>query len=881
MKIKNTMLWGGSKEKVCMNNKVKRMCNQNVKQPVMRTANLTYLLWLVLMLTSASWAQPDFSMIGFATQNGGTKGGAGGDTVWVHDYAGLKQHAESNGSQVIVVQGRITNGASGGSIRVRSNKTIVGLGSDGFLDGVGLSIASENNIIVQNLKMTLVGTSNPSGVNGGDIIGISGTSKNIWIDHCELYSENPDTQTDIDKYDGLIDIKGQTGYITLSWNYFHDHHKGGLVGASDTDLHEERKVTMHHNYYNKVRLRVPMYRGSTGHFFNNYVVGAKDATEIRAGTCVRVERNYYEALHYSIYTPNDSKGFTERIENIEVSRTSRAYPGNCTANIPYDYSQALIRNTQDVKTIVPMYAGVGKINQSPPVSSSQNTSSSSQQQAPFDGMIKSLYPASGTVGQCLDTPLRMVLHAKPKLGYNGSIRIVDINSQTVVHTWAMHSDPGSPMEGSVAAGWPWQDDVGHTRRNVWPLVLDSVPEYLAEIRIPAGLLQPGKEYGIEVDAGVLQGSDGIAFEGVASGKWVFTTQSVAPQGKNKMVVAQDNSGDVCSVQGGLNLVQSSNNEAGYVLVQPGYYREMVASKGKKNIHLYGAGREKTFIRYYNSNNLNEGSSLRNIVLLEGDGAHVRAMHITSTVTVTGGQAEALYLKSDKAVVANVHLQSHQDTWLNSGGRAYVENSIIEGSVDFVWGYNPVYFKNCDIIFTRKGSVVVQPRNSAQTHGYVFNECTLRAKNSAFTDNKFARDAGSGYPDGEVAWLNTQIIGNVLAADPWTIRDGMDENRLRFCEYKSKDGNGNLLTITGAQRQRLQCTDAEASNLQQVSAVLDGWQPQVVPLDSVLLLVEPQEEPVQFFSNQPNQPEKPTNHKTFNPNLWKIQNKEMDVMGRCW
>ena len=158
-------------------------------------------------------------------------------------------------------------------------------------------------------------------MNGGDAIGIQGTSKNIWIDHCELFAENPDTQTNKDLFDGLIDIKGQTGFITISWCYLHDQHKGGLVGASDTDLSADRKITFHHNHYNKVKLRVPMYRGSVGHFFNNYIVGATDATEIRAGTCVRVEKNYYEALHYSIYTMSDSAGSTERIDNVEVSRT--------------------------------------------------------------------------------------------------------------------------------------------------------------------------------------------------------------------------------------------------------------------------------------------------------------------------------------------------------------------------------------------------------------------------------------------------------------------------------------------------------------------------------------------------------------------------------
>jgi pectate lyase len=120
-------------------------------------------------------------------------------------------------------------------------------------------------------------------------------------------------------------------------------------------------VTFHHNHYNKVKYRVPMYRGSVGHFFNNYIVGAEDATEIREGTCVRVEKNYYEALHYSIYTPSDHPGSTERIDNIEVSRTSRAYPANCTADIPYQYQSALTTTTQDVKTIVPQGAGVGKL----------------------------------------------------------------------------------------------------------------------------------------------------------------------------------------------------------------------------------------------------------------------------------------------------------------------------------------------------------------------------------------------------------------------------------------------------------------------------------------------------------------------------------------
>lgn len=344
----------------------------------------TAILSGILAMACTSLAAPDFSLVGFATQNGGTTGGKGGTTVTVSNYADLKKHSESASPMIILVQGTLSNGAAGGQVRVKSNKSILGVGNTAFLSGVGLDITSQNNVIVRNLKATLVGTSTPSTINGGDVISISGTSKNIWIDHCELYSENPSVQTDKDKYDGLLDIKGQTGFITLSWNYLHDHHKGGLVGAADDDLNDDRKVTMHHNHYKNVLLRVPMYRGSTGHFFNNYIVGAKDATEIRANTCVRVEKNYYESLNYSIYTTSDSPGKTERIDNIEVKRASRAYPANCVASIPYSYAAVLTSTTNDVKTIVPQYAGVGKIETATSVERSVGPSAETTGSRSFD-----------------------------------------------------------------------------------------------------------------------------------------------------------------------------------------------------------------------------------------------------------------------------------------------------------------------------------------------------------------------------------------------------------------------------------------------------------------------------------------------------------------
>ena len=61
--------------------------------------------------------------IGYCTQNGGTTGGAAGDTVTVTNLADLTEAAESDGPLTIIVSGSISGSAK---IRVASDKTIFG-----------------------------------------------------------------------------------------------------------------------------------------------------------------------------------------------------------------------------------------------------------------------------------------------------------------------------------------------------------------------------------------------------------------------------------------------------------------------------------------------------------------------------------------------------------------------------------------------------------------------------------------------------------------------------------------------------------------------------------------------------------------------------------
>lgn len=97
---------------------------------------------------------------GFATQNGGTTGGNNGNVVTVTNFNQLRTYLTTPGTFVVKFNQRIYNGEKGGSINVASNKTLLGEGSDAFLDGIGLTFNNVSNIIVRNVKFTLNSVTN-------------------------------------------------------------------------------------------------------------------------------------------------------------------------------------------------------------------------------------------------------------------------------------------------------------------------------------------------------------------------------------------------------------------------------------------------------------------------------------------------------------------------------------------------------------------------------------------------------------------------------------------------------------------------------------------------------------------------------------------------
>lgn len=311
--------------------------------------------------------EPAFYRIaGFAAAGDGTTGGAGGDTLVVTTGTALQnalnEKQDSPTPLVIIVEGLINEANSAGldkiDIKDVEDVTVIGAGAGAEFHGIGLKIRRASNIILRNLKVHHV-------VMGeGDCIGIEGPADHIWVDHCELYNEYQGA--DKDYYDGLLDAKADCEYITYSWNYLHDSWKTALVGSSESDIFD-RKLTMHHNYFLNCNSRLPLFRASTGHFFNNYFKDiASTAINSRINSCVLIENNYFEnTLNPWVSAYSDVLGGGNPVGNILVNSpfvyTSDTHElPYCSPSIPYEYADVL-HNAEDVPALVMNFAGVGKL----------------------------------------------------------------------------------------------------------------------------------------------------------------------------------------------------------------------------------------------------------------------------------------------------------------------------------------------------------------------------------------------------------------------------------------------------------------------------------------------------------------------------------------
>ena len=326
------------------------------------------------------------TVYGFAAENGGTTGGSGDNKVEVTVCTGEEminaiKNKDPNRPLTIWVNGPITlQNAKDSRIDIKdvSDISIIGLGSQGEMAGIGFNIVRASNIIIRNLRIHHVRANLGA---PGDGISMEGPVSNIWIDHNEIYNsltvDDPTLTLDQvkDYYDGLVDAKGDAKFITISFNKFHNSWKTALSGSSDSD-NFDRTLTYHHNHWFNVNSRLPLFRFGQGHIYNNYYDGALESgINSRMGAIIRIEHNHFANMKNPVMSMYSQEiGFWQLIDNIFENITwEQGAEGSVIAddnqstgelNVPYDYQSSLIP-VSNVKETVLRYAGVGVIDTPP------------------------------------------------------------------------------------------------------------------------------------------------------------------------------------------------------------------------------------------------------------------------------------------------------------------------------------------------------------------------------------------------------------------------------------------------------------------------------------------------------------------------------------
>ncbi len=275
--------------------------------------------------------QQDTNLIGYAgiQDDKGTRftltGGSPGDTVKAYTLDDLKKYLGSTDPYYVEFEGTLEGNDV---ISITSDKTLIGVGTKNYLKGIELSVNNARNVIIKNIII--------SHVTPQDALEINGKSQNIWIDHCEFFS---DKNHGIDYYDGLLDIKNESSFITVSWSHFHDHYKTILISSGDQQVADTViRVTFHHNYFDNCESRLPSIRFGRAHIFNNYYKDCNTAINTRMGAWVRVENNYFENVGKAVMSDySEEKGYAILFNNYLENSSILAVDG-CNYEVPYNYS---------------------------------------------------------------------------------------------------------------------------------------------------------------------------------------------------------------------------------------------------------------------------------------------------------------------------------------------------------------------------------------------------------------------------------------------------------------------------------------------------------------------------------------------------------------
>ena len=305
--------------------------------------------------------------------------------------------------------------------------------------------------------------------------------------------------------------------------------------------------------------------------------------------------------------------------------------------------------------------------------------------------------------------------------------------------------------------------------------------------------------------------------------WLFISINSFCQ---KIIVAQDGSGNFKTVQAALDAIPEGNDKPATIFIKNGNYREVIVVDARKSfISLVGEDKNKTVLTFDNhaGTKLTNGDTVNTwtsaSVFIYGNDFHSENITFANDAGFSAGQAVALRVEGNRASFRNCRMIGNQDVLFLSGNgvKQYFVDCYIEGTTDFIFGAATAVFKNCHIHSKKNSHVTAASTNSIIPYGFVFFDCKLTADSNI---NKVSLGRPWS-PTASVTYINCWMDKHILSEGWNNWKNPASEATARFAEYNSSGPGANAAARVKWSRQ---LTDEEVKKFT-LKEILGNWDPE--------------------------------------------------------
>ncbi|MCW9706579.1 pectinesterase family protein [Fodinibius salsisoli] len=301
----------------------------------------------------------------------------------------------------------------------------------------------------------------------------------------------------------------------------------------------------------------------------------------------------------------------------------------------------------------------------------------------------------------------------------------------------------------------------------------------------------------------------------------------------KYVVDKNGDGDFQSVQQAIDAVPSYLDDRTSILIKKGVYKELLTiPEEKKNITLVGEKAEEIILKYDNAADKIDpetgeeyGTSGSASTFIHGDGFVAVNITFENSAGTEYGPALAIYVDSDQSIFKNCRFLGRQDTFYGDRVRIFVQDSYIEGTVDFIFGPATAVFENCEIHSYGGTSITAASTESYVDFGFVFRNCSITSEPGVETD------LGRPWrPYAAVAYLNSELGGGIKPEGWNNWGNTSNEATARYVEYNNSGPGAQIqervewVSILSANEAEEYATPNVLKTTYSKTQVTDHWDP---------------------------------------------------------